>query len=167
MKTTLHTTMAEDIGNGMKKTQCKDAVELLASVLCNQHVLYIKTRNFHWNLKGPRFHGLHVFFETQYQELETAIDATAERIRMIGGVAPGSMAEFLSGADLKEAASEIISGDGAISALVADHDQVVRDLREKIPQCEDEFNDVGTADFLTDLLRDHEQTAWMLRSFLE
>jgi len=159
--------MAEDIGNGMENEQRKNAVELLASVLCNQHVLYIKTRNFHWNLKGQRFHDLHVFFEKHYRELEAAIDETAERIRMIGGVAPGSMAEFLGGADLKEAASDLISGDDAISALVSDHDQVVRDLREKIPQSEDEFNDIGTADFLTGLLRKHEQVAWMLRSFAE
>jgi len=159
--------MAEDVGNGMESAQRKNAVELLASVLCNQHVLYIKTRNFHWNLKGPRFHDLHVFFEKQYQQLETSIDETAERIRMIGGVSPGSMAEFLGGADLKEAASDIINGDDAIAALISDHDQVVRDLREKIPQFEDEFNDIGTADLLTVLLRNHEQAAWMLRSFTE
>ena len=159
--------MAEDIGNGMEKSQRQGAVKLLASVLCDQHVLYIKTRNFHWNLKGPRFHDLHVFFEKQYQDLEAAIDETAERIRMLGGVSPGSMAEFLGGADLKEAASDIISGDDAISALISDHDKVVRDLREKIADSEEEFNDAGTADFLTALLRTHEQAAWMLRSFIE
>src|SRR5690348_10568610 len=67
----------------------------LAAVLADQHVLYQKTRNYHWNLTGHRFHTLHEFFEKQYRELVEAIDETAERIRMIGGTAPGSMAEFL------------------------------------------------------------------------
>ena len=35
------------------------------------------------------------------------------------------------------------------------------------PQVLDEAGDAGTADFLTDLLQAHEETAWMLRSFLD
>lgn len=158
--------VAEKIGNGMEEGQREDAISLLAAVLCNQHVLYIKMRNFHWNLKGPRFHDLHEFFEQEYKEIESAIDETAERIRMLGGVSPGSMAEFLGGSTLKEAAGEIISGNDAIVALIADHDAAIRNLRQRIPYCEEKLNDIGTADFLTERLRSHEQSAWMLRSFV-
>ena len=31
----------------------------------------------------------------------------------------------------------------------------------------EEFKDQGTADFLTGLMEQHEQMAWMLRSFIE
>ena len=34
-------------------------------------------------------------------------------------------------------------------------------------QCSEEFKDDGTADFLTGLMEQHEQMAWMLRSFIE
>ena len=53
----------------------------LATVLSDQHVLYIKMRNFHWNLVGERFYTLHDFCEEQYGALEKSIDETAERIR--------------------------------------------------------------------------------------
>ena len=101
--------IAEEISDGLSKENRTGVIESLISVLSDQHVLYMKLRNFHWNLKGPRFHSLHEFFEQQYKTLEGAIDETAERIRMLGGVSPGSMSEFLAATSLKEAAGEIIS----------------------------------------------------------
>ena len=81
-------TKSPDIGISSKALDkvCK----ALSGILANQHVLYIKKRNFHWNLIGERFHTLHVFYEEQYTALEKSIDETAERIRQLGGTSPGS-----------------------------------------------------------------------------
>ncbi|MAS92956.1 MAG: DNA starvation/stationary phase protection protein [Verrucomicrobiales bacterium] len=157
--------IAEEISDGLSKENRTGVIESLISVLSDQHVLYMKLRNFHWNLKGPRFHSLHEFFEQQYKTLEGAIDETAERIRMLGGVSPGSMSEFLAATSLKEAAGEIISGEDAISALVTDHETVIRSLREVAETVEEKYEDQATADFLVELLQQHTQDAWMLRSF--
>lgn len=138
----------------------------LASILADQHVLYQKTRNYHWNLTGHRFHTLHELFEKQYRELVEAIDETAERIRMVGGVSPGSMAEFLKAASLKEAPGKLIHGEEALESLAADHESCVRSLRKAIVDLDEKTDDAGTVDFLTDLIRGHEKTAWMLRSHL-
>jgi len=140
--------------------------KILSQVLANQHVLYIKKRNFHWNLVGERFHTLHVFYQEQYAALEKSIDETAERIRQLGGVSPGSMAELLELASLKEFKGELIYGEDSIKALVEDHETSSRGLRDHIATIEDK-GDVGTADYLTGLLQGHEQMAWMLRSFLK
>ena len=78
---------AESPAIGLAPGRRAEVIDLLSAVLADQHVLYQKTRNFHWNLTGHRFHTLHEFFEKQYTELAEAIDQTAERIRMIGGVA--------------------------------------------------------------------------------
>jgi len=140
--------------------------DVLSTILADQHVLYIKTRNFHWNLIGGRFHSLHVHFETMYGELAVAIDETAERIRMIGGISPGSMEEFTKSATLKESKGSLVGGDAAIKALLADHESVIRNLRKEIPGIGD-LDDLGTEDFLVGLLQKHEMIAWMLRSYLE
>lgn len=161
----LEAKIAEKLSTGLSEDQQKNVVEALSAVLCDQHVLYIKLRNFHWNLKGPRFHSLHEFFEQQYTELALAIDETAERIRMVGGISPGSMKEFLSGASLEETDGDIVSGDEALKALVADNEAVIRDLREKAEKTEEDYGDIATADFLTELLQKHEMAAWMLRSY--
>ena len=142
------------------------AVKHLSAILADQHVLYIKTRNFHWNLTGHRFHTLHEFFEKQYDALALAIDKTAERIRMMGAASPGSMKEFLAQATLKEIPGALVDGDHAIAALRDDHEAAAREIRKAVDTL-DEAGDAGTTDFLTDLLKAHEETAWMLRSFLD
>ena len=157
---------AESIRIGIAAPNLKKVCALLAEVLADQHILYVKTRNFHWNLVGERFHTLHSFYETQYDGLALAIDKTAERIRMLGGTSPGSMKEFLATASLSEASGALIHGEDSIRALMADHEACTRSLREKIGSCDEDLDDAGTADFLTDLLQQHESAAWMLRSFL-
>lgn len=41
----------------------KETIERLSHVLADTYSLYLKTQNFHWNVKGPMFHSLHVMFE--------------------------------------------------------------------------------------------------------
>ena len=159
--------IAEKLSNGLSEANQKEVVEILSTVLSDQHILYIKLRNFHWNLKGSRFNSLHALFERQYEALALAIDETAERIRMLGGIAPASMSEFLSGARLKEVSASIIEGEKAIEALVKDHEAVIRSLRKDADTVEESCSDSATADFLIALIQKHEQDAWMLRSSKE
>ena len=55
----------------------------LCKLLADEFVLYTKTRNAHWNVEGPDFHSMHVFFESQYEQLDEVMDSVAERIRRI------------------------------------------------------------------------------------
>ncbi|BCU76804.1 DNA starvation/stationary phase protection protein [Luteolibacter sp. LG18] len=163
----MSTILKETVKIGLSKDARQKAADVLAAILANQHVLYLKTRNFHWNLTGFRFRTLHAFFEEQYEALAKAIDETAERLRSLGAVSPGSMAEMLKAATLTERPGALVDGEEALKALHTDHETVIRDLREAIDVLQDQCNDVGTADFVTDLLRAHEKLAWMLRSFME
>ena len=139
---------------------------MLGRLLADEHVLYVKTRNFHWNVTGLDFGALHELFEKQYDALADSIDEIAERIRMLGGVAPGSMKEFLKLARLDEQPGGKLEAGKMIAALLSDHETVIRALREAI-EVADGAGDAGTNDFLTGLLEDHEKTAWMLRAHLE
>lgn len=152
---------------GLSADTRKKTARLLSEILADQHVLYIKKRNYHWNLVGGRFHSLHEHFETLYTELAAAIDETAERIRMIGCVPPGSMGEFLELASLKEDKGSLVAGDDAIQSLLEDHEACIRKLRESAEKIEEELGDAGTGDFVIELMQKHEMTAWMLRSYLE
>ena len=156
----------ERINIGLSQDQRLGVVALLKSLLADEYVLYTKTRNFNWNVTGPRFHDLHKFFESQYEAIDETIDEVAERIRSLGGVAPGSLAEFLALARLSEQKGELASADLLVERLLEDHEAVIRVLREDLRTANDEFGDAGTSDFLTGLLEEHEKMAWMLRSLL-
>ena len=140
---------------------------ILNRTLADEHALYVKTRNYHWNVTGPQFHSLHEMLEEFYQKLAPLADEVAERVRMMGGRALGTMAEFSQQTRLYEQPGEAPEARQMIQNLLADHEQIIRDLRQDVDVCADELKDQGTADFLTGLMEQHEKMAWMHRAFLE
>ena len=151
---------------GIEAKNLKAVAKLLSDVLANQHVLYIKTRNYHWNVSGPSFMELHTLFEAQYEELARGIDEVAERISKLGEPVPGTMAAFIKSASLKED-STVPNQSAMISNLVKDHEACIKSLRNGIDDCEEKYEDSGTADMLTGLMRKHETNAWKLRRYLK
>lgn len=139
---------------------------LLNQLLADEFVLYTKTRNFHWNVTGSHFHELHKMFEAQYEELDDIIDEVAERARSLGGIAAGSLAEFIKLTRLKEQSGSLLKDHAMINALLEDHESVIKTLRADLETCQNQWSDAGTADFLTGLMEQHEKIAWMLRASL-
>ncbi len=137
----------------------------LARLLADNYTLYLKTHNFHWNVTGPMFNTLHLMFETQYNELWLANDAIAERIRALGYPAPGTYAEFVKLASIKETSGQP-AAEEMVKLLVEGNESVVRTARTMFPSV-DKAGDEPTADLLTQRMQIHEKNAWMLRSLLE
>ncbi|MEE9139548.1 MAG: Dps family protein [Alphaproteobacteria bacterium] len=155
--------MKIDIGIAQKDR--RQIAKGLSKVLADTYTLYLKTHNFHWNVKGPLFNTLHLMFEQQYNELALAVDQIAERIRALGEPAPGSYAEFAKLASVKEAKG-VPKAEEMIRQLVQGNEAVVKTARKVFPAAE-RANDESTADLLTQRMQTHEKTAWMLRSMLE
>jgi starvation-inducible DNA-binding protein len=139
--------------------------EMLTGVLADAMVLYTKTRKFHWNVSGNSFMELHKLFEDHYHKLEEAIDEIAERINKLGVKTPGTMQEFLDKTSIKESPGIYPEQEEMLKELLMDHESIIIQLRKNIDVSEDEFKDKATADFLTDLLREHETIAWTLRRY--
>jgi len=151
---------------GIKPDAMAEAAHSLNTLLADEHVLYIKTRNAHWNVEGSDFHAMHLFFEKQYGELEEMIDEVAERIRMIGHFAVGSMKEFLELTHLSEKSSGANTSKSFIKELLEDHQAIISHVRGEIKRNDEDYNDQGTSDFITGLMEKHEKMAWMLRAHL-
>jgi starvation-inducible DNA-binding protein len=152
---------------GLTEEQRQGVVELLNHDLSDAYLLQIKTKKYHWDVVGPQFRTLHELWEEQYQALSLNVDSLAERIRTLGGFPVGTAEGFLKMASIKEDAGRVPLATEMVSNLVDDHEQIVRNMREHIDQCSEDFKDEGTADFLTGLMEQHEEMAWMLRSFIE
>ena len=154
-----------DIGLGDEAR--KGVIEVLNTLLADEYVLYTKTRNYHWNVVGPQFNDLHKFFEAQYEELDGFVDDVAERIRQLGGKSPGTLAEFSKAARLKERPGQRPNARAMLTALLADHEAVIKTLRADLATAMEKLGDAGTSDFLTGLMEKHEKMGWMLRAFLD
>lgn len=152
---------------GITEKNLKAINELLNAVLADGNILYIKLRKFHWNLSGDNFMELHQLFEAQYNDVALSIDEVAERISTLGGVAIGTTSEFASTSNLKETPGSVPSIQGMLKELVSDHETIVRALRQAIEDADEKYSDVGTADFLTNLIQNHEKMAWKLRKYFK
>jgi starvation-inducible DNA-binding protein len=140
-------------------------VEALSRLLADSYTLYLKTHNFHWNVKGPMFTTLHTLFETQYTELALAVDEIAERIRSVGAPAPGSYAAFAKLTGIKES-EKVPSAVEMLKQLAADKDTVASSARAVFDVAQAAEDEVS-ADLAITRMQVHEKNAWMLRSHLE
>ena len=137
----------------------------LNKLLADEHILYNKTRNYHWSIEGPSFMEFHKLYEQQYTDLAEVIDEIAERIRTIGHFAEGRLKEIIKLASLDE--PEVPTNQTEqISNLEADHETIINRLRKLIKDFDEKYKDIGSSDFVTGLLKQHEKMAWMLRSYL-
>ena len=152
------------INIGIKENDRSAIAEGLSKLLADTFTLYLKTHNFHWNVTGKMFRTLHLMFEEEYNELWTATDLIAERIRALGFPAPATYKEFSSLSSIKET-DGIPAAEDMMRLLVEGHEAVIRTARSVFPLT-DEVHDEPTADLLTQRMQVHEKTAWMLRSLL-
>ena len=157
----------QSINIGLTDEQRQGVSELLNQDLSDQYLLVIKTKKYHWDVIGPQFRSLHELWQEQYEAITLNIDATAERVRMLGGYPVGTAEGFLKHATLKEHTGDLPNATEMVSRLAENHEQIIRNLREHVEACGEKYNDEGTADFLTGLMEQHEEMAWMLRSFIE
>ncbi|AWW00404.1 Dps family protein [Arcticibacterium luteifluviistationis] len=144
------------------KTEISDALNI---VLADQHILYIKLRNYHWNIEGNSFLELHEFLEKLYTGMEKDIDETAERIRKIGKNPMGSCSEFLEFTNLKETKEPFHDSHKILSTLLDDYEVIIRWIRDHVDVAADN-RDYGTEDFMVGLIRNYEEASWMLRAYL-
>ncbi|NJK93986.1 MAG: DNA starvation/stationary phase protection protein [Bacteroidales bacterium] len=150
----------------ISEANLKESATLLNILLADEYVLYTKTRNAHWNVQGSGFYELHKFFEDQYNELAEIIDEVAERVRMLGHFALGTMKDFLAVTRMSESNYEFTNQQQIIKTLLDDHETIIHSLRSDAMSVADKHKDIGSSDFLTGMLERHEKMAWMLRAHL-
>jgi len=149
---------------GIKEENRHAVAAQLVKLLADEYVLYTKTRNAHWNVEGPDFHSMHLFFEAQYRQLDELMDGVAERIRKIGHYAPATLTQLLQLTHLTEATARDNDSFGFLRELLEDHESIIEFLRGKINPFANEFGDLGTSDYITGLMETHEEMAWMIRA---
>jgi starvation-inducible DNA-binding protein len=154
-----------EIKIGMTAECRKKVADAVRHLLADTYAIYLKTQNFHWNVKGSDFFALHLLFEKQYSELAEAVDEIAERSQALGFHVDATFAAFKKDSCVKDAPATPIPAKKMLQQLVLDHDALIRCARE-IATLAEEKKDQATVDLMARRLGAHEKMAWMLRSHL-
>jgi starvation-inducible DNA-binding protein len=147
---------------GIKEQDRLNIALHLKHLLADSYTLYLQTHNFHWNVTGPMFNQLHLMFEGHYTELSIAVDDIAERIRSLDVAAPATYKAFSELSSIQEV-DGVPSADDMTILLTKGHEQVVKTCRAALAVAQ-EADDESSAALISDRMRVHEKTAWMLRA---
>ncbi|MBV7266142.1 Dps family protein [Erythrobacter ani] len=135
-------------------------------LLADHFALYVKTKNFHWHVKGPRFRDLHLLFDEQAIEIRDQIDAIGERARKQGGDTITSVGMISELTQVKNQDSASLSAEDMITELRDDNQKMVdrlKGMKELAEQAGDNATD-GLLDDWTDMA---EERVWFLSSLLD
>jgi starvation-inducible DNA-binding protein len=150
---------------GILETHLLAVSAALNKLLADEVVLYIKARNYHWNIEGSNFSEMHQFYEQHFNDLDEIMDQVAERIRAIGHYTEARLADYLKLTNLIENDYTNNQKD-QLQYLLESHETIINNLRRLIPLFADKHKDLGSSDFVTQLLGKHEKMAWMVRAYL-
>jgi starvation-inducible DNA-binding protein len=156
--------MADDMNIGLETKARGQVADGLSKLQADTYAVYLKTHGYHWNVRGPYFAQLHALLEQQYNEVWTAVDRIAERVRALGGLAPMGYARFAELSPIRDGDPEQ-SSDAMLADLVKDHETLVATARAARATA-DQAGDDTTASLIDDRIEAHEKHAWMLRASL-
>ncbi|HET7755901.1 MAG TPA: DNA starvation/stationary phase protection protein Dps [Steroidobacteraceae bacterium] len=154
-----------DTRNDLPANTRSKVIELLNARLADAIDLGAQAKHAHWNVKGPSFIALHELFDKVAESVEEHVDALAERITALGGVAHGTLVAAARATSLKAYPDDISEGLAhvdALSAALADFGARVRGAIESSGR----LGDADTADLLTGISRENDKQLWFLEAHL-
>jgi len=158
-------TTVRNINIGIREENLKKINEILEIILADELLMYVKIKNFHWNVVGVNFVEYHKFLDELAEESQETGDEVAERMRSLGVKVNATMKNYLAKGSVKEVESLDLTAAAMMEVLLDDYEKNIQALRVAIDKTE-ALEDAGTADFLTSILEAKEKKAWMLRSML-
>ncbi len=142
-----------------------DAVSQISAkmneILATTFALYIKTKNFHWNVSGPHFRDYHLLLDEQAEQIFASTDDLAERVRKIGGITLRSIGQISKLQGIEDNDASYVAPGDMLRELMGDNKKVVAAMRACHKICDD-HEDVATASLLENFIDQAERRLWFL-----
>lgn len=140
-------------------------IDELNGLLADHFALFIKTKNFHWHVQGPRFRDLHLLFDEQAIQIRDQIDVIGERVRKQESTTLTSVGSVAKHTQIKDQDSAELDAEAMIAELRDDNRKVVERLK-RMKELAEEAGDNATDGLLDDWTDMAEERVWFLSSFL-
>jgi starvation-inducible DNA-binding protein len=139
----------------------RDISAALAGLLADVFALYVKTKNFHWHISGPRFRDYHLLLDEQGEQIFAMTDPTAERARKIGGTSLRSIGDIARRQRILDNDADYVDPQDMLAELREDNKSLAATLRQVHNVC-DEYGDVATASLIEVWIDETERRTWFL-----
>ncbi|MEU6497315.1 DNA starvation/stationary phase protection protein [Streptomyces sp. NPDC046984] len=138
----------------------------LNRVLADTQILYGLYKKHHWLVRGATFYQLHLVLDKHASEQLALVDALAERVQSLGGVALGDPRHVAEITAIPRPPDGVEEVPAMLSRLLEAHETVLADAHDAASRAAG-MGDDGTNDLLvSQVIRTGETQAWFLAEHL-
>jgi len=142
-----------------------DAIVTISSqlnpLLADVFALYMKTKNFHWHMRGAHFRDYHLMLDEHSDQIYAITDALAERVRKIGGYTLKSIGDIARQQRIVDNDEELVAPADMLMELRDNNLILVSFMMQAHSVCE-QYSDVATCSLLEVWIDEAERRAWFL-----
>ena len=139
-------------------------INALQDLLADTVAFYLKAHGAHWNVVGEEFQQYHELFGEIYEDVQEAVDPTAELLRKLNAPALGDIREIASRADGEPVADDN-EAESLAEAVYTANEMVLDCIARAIDEAT-RLNMQGILNFLAERQDMHQKWSWQLRASL-
>ncbi|GGZ03377.1 Dps family protein [Streptomyces poonensis] len=138
----------------------------LNKALADTQILYGLYKKHHWLMRGATFYQLHLVLDKHAGEQLELIDAIAERVQSLGGVAVGDPRHVAEITSIPRPPDGVEEVPAMLSRLLEAHETILVEAHDAAARTA-ELGDDGTNDlFVSQVIRTGELQSWFLAEHL-
>jgi starvation-inducible DNA-binding protein len=138
------------------------SVNGLNQILADSIMLRDMYKKHHWQLSGPTFYELHLLFDKHAAEQTEIVDALAERVQTLGGMAVAVANDVAEMTKIERPPRGREEVPVQISRLLEAHEHILIEARALARKAAD-LGDDGTNDLLlSEVVRPNEMQVWFV-----
>ncbi|SNT07836.1 Dps family protein [Sphingopyxis indica] len=139
--------------------------DALNALLADSYALYLKTKNYHWHVEGPRFRQLHLLFDEHASQILATTDLIAERVRKNGAATLRSIGDIARRQSIKDDDAAKVDADAMVRNLADDNEALLAQIKETKAAAE-AAGDIATSGLVDGWADETEQRIWFLKATL-
>lgn len=140
--------------------------DALNALLADSYALYLKTKNYHWHVQGPRFRQLHLLFDEQAAQILATTDLIAERVRKNGALTLRSIGDVGRRQTIRDDDANKVDADTMVRNLAADNETLLAQIKAAKAAAEEQ-GDIATSGLVDGWADETEQRIWFLKATLD
>jgi len=160
--TQLFGTVSQRLPIGLDEKTRKQSVTGLNQLLADTITLRDMYKKHHWQVVGPTFYQLHLLYDKHYEEQAELVDAIAERIQILGGVAVAMAHDVAELSSIPRVPRDREEAPVQVSRLLDAHQRLLKNCHDYAEKAGDAKDD-GTNDLIvSQLIRTNELQVWFV-----
>lgn len=148
-----------------KNDNAPAVADALNALLADSFALYLKTKNYHWHVQGPRFRELHLLFDEQAAQIFATTDLIAERVRKNGAPTLRSIGDIGRRASIRDDDSAGVDAEAMIRTLAGDNKTLLAQLKD-VKAVAEADGDIATSGLVDGWADETQQRIWFLEATL-